>query len=866
MVLLEGLIRQWGVPLALYSDRHSAFKHNVRLAQLTAEPTQFAKMMQQLGIRQIFALSPQAKGRVERMASTLQDRLITELRLTGASTIDQANGDLGLDDWIAEAAFANKEDVIFAIRENLVSDAPKVLAATPSTGTPFGVEDAGPWACTPSADVRRLLEHSPGKLCVVRGSDGGDWRLLVEQAGGRWSSARDEAAVGKIHIESALEWQRSVSQAVMSGKLDEDHAKACTRWAITSAKPQGVRDLIGMVGSTVLYLDAMGALPQDLTVCNPEDLDSDLLSMGAPNGVIDLTTGQLLPTEGARSRFVTRHLPDDYDSKAIHPYAAALVGHLTDVDRDYLLGAYGFAARGNPARRLYGLAGRKGGAKSTLQNAIAAAFGDVSRNGYAMSMDVEALVQSRWSGGKQAHQGNLYGAQDARFIMTEEPPPGRKFDASLLKSISGGMVQRWRNVGEKAGASRPVRGTLFIALNHGQEDALDTSDEALADRTRLLQYPCLPEEVTKDPARIQDVANMRDVRQAVAALVIEWAVRTPAPPSDPPSVREFTEQRRQDSIGAIGQYILRHVEVTKDRSDAMYVSELLDALKAEIGVTPGKDGKDRYEGQTSGEILSLMRELVPELPRAKSKSGGSRYSGVRLIADADSTGECHICGRRRDMADLKYTEVERRRDMDKMECVPSCGDSDAGSPTGATGEGQTQGFEGMGPDPSGYQMQLEEAVEAKRTAVRAALAALPDLFPVVKDEPLRYRSREELEAWPGDFTPAPINLEALTERSTLSRQVEGLGKLLGAIRMVPAGSLMTNEEMAVWGGAEKMAEDYADVFAATPVPLDQFDYARLLLDAKRHASLTLAARPKRSLRATAAVWVQQLSLFKAQGG
>ena len=68
MVLLEGLIRQWGVPLALYSDRHSAFKHNVRVAQLTAEPTQFAKMMQQLGIRQIFALSPQAKGRVERMA------------------------------------------------------------------------------------------------------------------------------------------------------------------------------------------------------------------------------------------------------------------------------------------------------------------------------------------------------------------------------------------------------------------------------------------------------------------------------------------------------------------------------------------------------------------------------------------------------------------------------------------------------------------------------------------------------------------------------------------------------------------------------------------------------------------------------
>ena len=55
------------------------------------ESTQFARVMRELGIQQIFALSPQAKGRVERMASTFQDRLVTELRLTGASTMEQAN-------------------------------------------------------------------------------------------------------------------------------------------------------------------------------------------------------------------------------------------------------------------------------------------------------------------------------------------------------------------------------------------------------------------------------------------------------------------------------------------------------------------------------------------------------------------------------------------------------------------------------------------------------------------------------------------------------------------------------------------------------------------------------------------------------
>ena len=51
---------------------------------------QFARVMRDLGVQQIFALSPQAKGRVERMLETFQDRLVTELRLARASSIDEA--------------------------------------------------------------------------------------------------------------------------------------------------------------------------------------------------------------------------------------------------------------------------------------------------------------------------------------------------------------------------------------------------------------------------------------------------------------------------------------------------------------------------------------------------------------------------------------------------------------------------------------------------------------------------------------------------------------------------------------------------------------------------------------------------------
>ena len=88
---MEGLIRQCGIPLAVYSDRHAVFKHTGEPRQKPAGPTQFARAMEELGIRQIFARSPQAKGRVERTAGTFQDRLVTELRLAGVTTIDEAN-------------------------------------------------------------------------------------------------------------------------------------------------------------------------------------------------------------------------------------------------------------------------------------------------------------------------------------------------------------------------------------------------------------------------------------------------------------------------------------------------------------------------------------------------------------------------------------------------------------------------------------------------------------------------------------------------------------------------------------------------------------------------------------------------------
>ena len=88
--LLGGLIRRCSIPIALYADRHAVFKYTPP-SEVAGAPTQFSRAMDELGVQLIFAQSPQAKGRVERAAGTFQDRLVTELRLAGATTIDDAN-------------------------------------------------------------------------------------------------------------------------------------------------------------------------------------------------------------------------------------------------------------------------------------------------------------------------------------------------------------------------------------------------------------------------------------------------------------------------------------------------------------------------------------------------------------------------------------------------------------------------------------------------------------------------------------------------------------------------------------------------------------------------------------------------------
>jgi hypothetical protein len=91
MDLLGRYMRRHGRPLSWYSDRDSVFRAESKQDRQQSVLTQFSRALKELDIQLILANSPQAKGRVERLFGTLQDRWVKELRLAKVRTIQQAN-------------------------------------------------------------------------------------------------------------------------------------------------------------------------------------------------------------------------------------------------------------------------------------------------------------------------------------------------------------------------------------------------------------------------------------------------------------------------------------------------------------------------------------------------------------------------------------------------------------------------------------------------------------------------------------------------------------------------------------------------------------------------------------------------------
>ncbi|WHZ10328.1 MAG: Mobile element protein [Burkholderiaceae bacterium] len=153
--VLHALVQRLGAPLALYSDRHGIF---TKADPEDAKPTQFERALLQLHIEPICAHSPQAKGRVERLFQTLQDRMCKAMRLQGIDNIEQANT------WLDE--YLREHNRRFALNPEQAQDMHR-----PWAGTTQALADicslhhqrqlSAQGACKFNGSILQLLPHQP---------------------------------------------------------------------------------------------------------------------------------------------------------------------------------------------------------------------------------------------------------------------------------------------------------------------------------------------------------------------------------------------------------------------------------------------------------------------------------------------------------------------------------------------------------------------------------------------------------------------------------------------------------------------------------------------------------------------------------
>jgi hypothetical protein len=177
MAALERHIHRHGIPVALYSDRHSIFRINAVDAPTHAQ-TQFARALKKLGIEGIQANSPQAKGRVERANQTLQDRLVKEMRLSGMN--DQASANAWLPTFMADF---NRR---FAVTPTQSSDAHVVYQGKENT-------------------LRRILSVQDERILSKNLSCQHEKKLLQVKTEGHGLSLRGAKVVVHSHSDGSME-------------------------------------------------------------------------------------------------------------------------------------------------------------------------------------------------------------------------------------------------------------------------------------------------------------------------------------------------------------------------------------------------------------------------------------------------------------------------------------------------------------------------------------------------------------------------------------------------------------------------------------------------------------------------------------
>jgi putative DNA primase/helicase len=421
------------------------------------------------------------------------------------------------------------------------------------------------------------------------------WSKWLVWTGVRWE--RDEA--GKVH-KRAKETVRSIYGEAAAAE-DEDRRKALAKHATASEAEGKIRAMVELAKSEVPV--------------SPDELDAQSWLLNAPNGTVDLRTGEL--REHRREDMLTKMTGTEYKTDESAPVWEAFLERVLPSEglRTFVQRGAGYSATGDTSEQCMFInhgAGNNG--KSTFQEAFAEALGD-----YAMRTPTETLMTKR-GGGVPNDVARLKGS---RFVTASETEEGRRLAESLIKDLTGQDTISARFMRGEFFDFKPTH-KLWLSTNHKPE--IRGTDNAIWRRIRLI-----PWDVTVPPAE-RDRKLPEKLRAELSGILawcvcgcLEWQRKGLDPPEE---VRQATREYRAE-MDVLAAFVADCCERGSD--EQAFAGELWKAWQRWCEETGEQSGtQKRFGGRLSERGFLNHRD---------SRTGRKVWSGVSLRSDWQARAE-----------------------------------------------------------------------------------------------------------------------------------------------------------------------------------------------------------------------------------
>jgi len=406
-----------------------------------------------------------------------------------------------------------------------------------------------------------LLVHLPSKKPL---EDGGYAVLFSKRVPGYWLP--DDVRFASELMESEKNWMDGLLIRFQGpDRLSAADWNLAFRYLRTIATPEGKKKVRQELANSYLHGMTEG-YHLHTEIRELSEIDADMTCLGFPNGVLDLTTGELLQEKAARSKFVTKILSDPYDPKAWHPLADSLFEHpcLDDEERAYVLDVLGYALLGKPdlANAFYVFFDESGGGKSgksTLFEAVQHSLGPHITG----TLNMDALKKAKGEVGRATPERKVLATK--RLAFSEEVESVKVINA-MLKSATGSAMVEFREL-YAANQTLPLRATMFF--NQNGIPTFNLMDHAVASRYRPVHFPTIPPEeriIQLKDIGIGTTDQDKIFRQAIVRKLVESALRRvkEGPPAIPERTKAMIESHRRRQLGVGGQFIEENVVLTSE--------------------------------------------------------------------------------------------------------------------------------------------------------------------------------------------------------------------------------------------------------------------------------------------------------------